>query len=181
MRNNDRNDRFWAIAVTLLFHILVVVALLLCVLKFPPEGMDWPPIPEHEIVLEEVEDPIYTSGEFVRTGDNLAEVTPTDEPAPSSETSDVPTQDAVDQVNAGKPAEPKQIVKSEQPSPMKVENKPKGPTKEELEAERQRQEAKKQQQTKKNVDNAIAGAFGGKGKGSAGSAEGNSDKGATAG
>ncbi|MDE6627984.1 MAG: hypothetical protein K2K36_01300 [Muribaculaceae bacterium] len=179
MRNRSR---ITAIIVTLLFHLGIVAALLLTCLRFPPEGVEqWPPVPEHEIVLDPVEE-LYTSGEFVRTGDNLAEVLPVDEPAPSSEANDVPTQDASDPADAGVPAEPKEIVKSEQPSPMKVEQKEKGPTKAEIEAERQRQEAKKQQQTKKNVNDATARAFGGgKGKSTSGSVEGKSDNGAVAG
>lgn len=179
MRNRTR---VIAIAATLLFHLGILAALLLTCLKFPPDGAEeWPPAPDHEIVLDPVEE-LYTSGEFVRTGDNLAEVLPVDEPAPSSETTDVPTQDASDPSNAGVPAEPKEIVKSEQPSPMKVEKKDKGPTKAELEAERKRQEALKQQQTKKNVDDATARAFGGgKGKSTSGSTEGKSATGAVAG
>ena len=174
--------RIIAVIVTLLFHIAIVGALLLTCLKFPPEGVEkWPPEPEHEIVLDPVEE-LYSTGEFVRTGDNLAEVLPPDEPAPSSVASDEPTQDASDPVDAGVPAEPKEIVKSERPSPMKVEKKDKGPTKAELEAERKRQEAKMRQKTKKNVEDATARAFGGgKGKSTSGSVEGNSKSGAVAG
>ena len=178
MRNRSR---IIAILVTLFFHVGIVAALLLTCLRFPPDGVEkWPPEPDHEIVLDPVEE-LYTSGEFVRTGDNLAEVLPTDEPAPSSEANDVPTQDASDLKDAGVAAEPKEIVKSERPSPMKVEKKEKGPTKAQLEAERKRQEAKKQQQTKKNLDEATARAIGG-GKviSTSGRTEGKSDKGAVA-
>ena len=52
-------------------------------------------------MLEKVED-IYASGEFVKTGDNLDELLPPDEPAPSDVTDPVPTQDAVDMEMPGK-------------------------------------------------------------------------------
>lgn len=167
--------------VALAFHLLVLLVFLHTFLRFPPEGMVWPPQPEQTIVFDEVED-LYASGEFVRTGDILDPVAPVDEPAPSSESSDVPTQDASDAVNAGKAANPQKTVTSEQPSPAKVKKEPVGPTKEELQREKERQEAARQQQAKKNVADATTRAFGGgKGKGTPGSVEGNSNKGAISG
>lgn len=178
MRNSDR---IYAIAGALVFHLLLLLVFLYTFLTYPPKGMEWPPEPKNEIVLDPVEE-LYASGEFVRTGDNLEETLTPDEPAPSTETVAEPTQDAADAVNAGKPAEPKQVVSSERPSPAKVEKKPKGPTKEELRKEEERREAKRQQQAKKNVADATRKAFGGgKGKSTPGSAEGNSKAGATTG
>lgn len=177
-----KSDRIISLAVALLFHLAVLLIFLHTFLRFPPDdATPWPPQPEETIVLDEVEE-LYASGEFVRTGDNLEELTAPDEPAPSDVSDPVPTQDAADLENIGKAATPKQTVTSEQPSPAKVEKKQKGPTKEELQREKERQEAKRQQQAKKNVADATKKAFGGgKGKGTCGSAEGNSTTGATSG
>lgn len=174
-------ERIYAIAGALLFHLVVLVVFVSTFLTYPPAGVEeWPPQKPHDIMLEKVED-IYASGEFVKTGDNLDELLPPDEPAPSDVTNPVPTQDAVDMENAGKAAEPKKVVTSEQPSSAKVEKKQTGPTEEEIRAEKERQEAKRQQQAKKNADNATKKAFGGKGKSTPGSAEGSSANGATTG
>lgn len=175
MRNSDR---IYAILGTVIFHALILLAFLFSFLRFPPDGVEeWPEEPRPEIVFEEMED-LYAAGDFVRTGDNLAEYTPRDEMAPSDVTSTEPTQDAVDPSNAGHQADPAPLVTSKQPSPAKVETKPKGPTKEEIEAEKARQEAKKQQEAKKNVEAATSRAFGGgKGKSTPGATEGNSDTG----
>lgn len=171
-----KSDRIYAIAGTVLFHALLLLALLFTFLSFPPDGMEeWPPEPKNEIVFDEMEE-LYAAGDFVRTGDNLNEYVPTDSPAPSAVENNEATQDASDAQNMGLKADPAPTVTSEQPSPAKVEKKPKGPTKEEIEAEKARQEAKKQQQTKKNVAEATTRAFGGgdKGKATPGSSDGNS-------
>ena len=176
-----RSDRIYAIAGALLFHLVLLLVFLYTFLTYPPAGVEWPPEPSADIMLEEVE-PLYASGEFVRTGDNLDELLPPDEPAPSTETVKVPTQDASDPANAGKQAEPKRTVTSEQPSPAKVEKKPVGPTKEEIAAEKARQEAKRQQEARKNVADATKKAFGGgKGASTSGATEGNAATGATTG
>ncbi len=177
-----KSDRIYAIAGALLFHLLLLLVFLFTFLTYPPKGVkEWPPQPAHDIVFEEVE-PLYSSGEFVRTGDNLEEFLPPDDPAPSSVAEPVPTQDATDAENAGKAAEPKKTVTSERPSPAKVEKKKSGPTKDEIKAEKERQEAKRQQQAKKNVAEATRKAFGGgKGKSTSGSVEGTAKSGATTG
>jgi outer membrane biosynthesis protein TonB len=169
-----KSDRIYAIIATVLFHLLLLLGLLWSFLRFPPEGVEWPPADHQEIVIDEMEE-LYAAGDFVRTGDNLNEFLPQDAPAPSDQTNPEPTQDAVDDANAGVAAVPAQMVTSKKNSAMKVEETAKGPTKEELEAEKARQEAKKQQETKKNVDAATSRAFGGgKGKSTSGSVEGNS-------
>ena len=173
MRNSDR---IYAITGTVLFHALLLIALLFSFLRFPPEEVEeWPPEPKNEIVFDEMEE-LYAAGDFVRTGDNLNDYVPHDTEAPSSETSPEPTQDSPDASNSGMKADPAPTVTSEQPSPAKIEKKPKGPTKEEIADEKARQEAKRQQQTRKNVAEATTRAFGGGGKGKStpGSVEGNS-------
>lgn len=177
-----KSDRIIAIVVATAFHLLVLLVFLHTFLKFPPDELTpWPPEPEENIVFDQVED-LYASGEFVRTGDILDPVAPVDEPAPSAVDNPEPTQDASGAVDAGKAAEPKPTVTSERPSPAKVKKEQEGPTKEELQREKERQEAARRQQAKKNVADATSKAFGGgKGKGTPGSVEGNSDKGAISG
>lgn len=104
-----------------------------------------------------------------------------DAPAPSSADQPEPTQNAPDTRDAGHKADPSKVVSSERPSPMKVDKKPKGPTKEELEAEKARQEAQRRQEAKKTAEDATRKAFGGKGKGQSGQPDGNSSTGAVAG
>lgn len=178
---SERSARWWAMLGTVLIHAALLLALLFCFLRYPPSGRLMPP-PESEEAIEflPVED-LYASGEFVQTGDVFDNL-PLDEAAPSDIDQSQPSQQGPDLSDAGKVAEPKQTVSSERPSPAKVEKKPKGPTKEQLEAEKQRQEAARRQQAKKTIDDKAKNAFGGgKGSGKAGQTDGNSDTGATSG
>lgn len=178
---NDRHTaRWWAALATLLFHGVLLLCMLYCFLTYPPkDGL--PPLPQQsqEIVFEKVED-LYAGGEFVRTGDTFDD-TALDEPAPSAEAQPEPSQKGPDLRDAGEAAKPDKVVSSDRPSPAKVDKKPKGPTKEQLEAQKKKQEDEKRQQAKKNADDATRRAFGGKGKGKSGQTDGNSDTGATSG
>ena len=177
-----RSDKIYAIAGTVLFHLIVLLTFLFSYLTYPPAGMDeWPPVPEQEIIMDEIED-LYATGEFVRTGDIPEPAAPVDKPAPSDVTVPEPTQDAPDLQNAGEAAQQPKVVTSERPSPAKVKKEKKGPTKEEIQKEKERQEAKRQHQAKKNVEAATSRAFGGdKGKGTPGATEGTSATGAVTG
>lgn len=173
--------RVWAAVATVAFHLLLLAALLFSFLRYPPKGVEtWPPEPEKEIVFDEVEE-LYASGEFVRTGDTTDELV-SDEMAPSAEDQPEPSQDGADLADAGKVGDPKPVVSSQKESPMKVENKPKGPTKEEVAAEKQRQEAAKREQAKKNAQETVKfNGGGGSGNGSAGQPDGNSATGVSVG
>lgn len=183
--NSKRNRRrigpgFWAAAATVLLHGGIVVALLFSFLRYPPRDADiFPPAPTREISFEEVED-LYTSGEFVRVGDTFDE-TVNDSPEASSDDQPLPSQDGPDAADAGPKGDPGKMVSSNQESPMKADKTPKGPTKEELQAEQQRREAEARQQAKKNAEEATRKAFGGKGKGQSGQTDGNSSAGAVSG
>ena len=73
-----KSDRIYALAGTVAFHVVLLLVLLFSFLRFPPEGADeWPEEPRPEIVFEEMEE-LYAAGEFVRTGDNMAEYVPDD-------------------------------------------------------------------------------------------------------
>lgn len=180
-QKNERSSKIWGVVGTVVFHCLLLLCLLLSFLKYPPEGVTmWPPEAENEIIFDEVEE-LYASGEFVRTGDTFDETVNADAPAPSAEENPAPSQDAPDLRDAGKKADPKKIVSSERPSPMKTEKKPKGPSKEELAKEKERQEAERRQQARKTAEDATRKAFGGRGKGQSGQADGNSSEGAVSG
>lgn len=178
--NGNRKSKLIALIATALFHGLILLMLLFCFLKYPPEGMkQYPPEPEKEIVFNEVEE-LYASGEFVRVGDTYEE-TLNDAPAESGVENDVPPQNGPDAADAGVAADPSKVVSSDRPSPMKVDNKPKGPTKEEIEAEKARQEAARREKAKKNADDATKKAFGGSGSGQSGQADGNAASGSISG
>lgn len=178
-----KSDKIYAIAGTVIFHLLVLLTFVFSYLTYPPSGFEeWPPAPSSEIVMDaEVED-LYATGEFVRTGDLDNPVAPVDKMGPSDVTDPRPTQDAPDLTNNGEAAQQPKVTTSERPSPAQVKKEKKGPTKEEIQKEKERQEAMKQQQARKNVAEATARAFGGdKGKGTPGAVEGNSDTGAVTG
>lgn len=149
----------YGIAATVLFHLLILLALFRGALTYPPEDVTvWPPEPEEMIVAQELE-PLYQAGELVRLGDNLETPTADDTPAVSSETIDEPTQPGIDAANNGHAGKPNPQLTQKHESPTKVKEEQKGPTKAELEAEKKRQEAKKQEQARKTADDAARRAF----------------------
>lgn len=172
----ENKARIYAVGGTLVAHALLLVLFLTSFLTYPPtdDAQQWPPMEEPEIVLEQV-DPIYSKGEFVRMGDNFEEYAPKDAPKPSATESKLPTQNANDFKNAGEPAPQRKVTTSKRPSPMKVKEEKTGPTKRE-QTDKEEQLAMRQQASKKTVADATNRAFGGgKGKGTPGSMEGNSD------
>lgn len=175
------SNRIYGIVGTLLLHALLLLALIFGFMHFPPDDLtQWPPATEEMIEAQELE-PLYDAGDFVRTGDNLEIPTADDTPAASNETVDEPTQPGTDAQNSGKAANPAPPLASKNPSPAKVKEEKKGPTKEEIAAEKARQEAKRQEQARKTADDATRRAFGrdkdAAGTGKAGQADGNSANG----
>ncbi len=173
-------DKITAAAIAVLFHLLVVTALLTSVLRFPPKGVEWPPADEHPVELQELED-LYSTGEFVRTGDLPTPAEEPSEAAPSAaETAPEPSP-GPDAADAGTAGEPSPTLTSEKTAPAKEQAKPKGPTKEQLEAEKKRQEAAARQKARKEAEAATAKAFGAKGKGTPGQPDGTAAAGSFAG
>lgn len=174
-------EKITAAVVAVLFHLLVAMALLTTVLRFPPKGVDqWPPEDEGAVEMQELED-LYASGDYVRTGDLPVPVSEPSEAAPSAAESAAEASPGPDLADAGVKADPTPVTTTEKPSPAKEKAKPKGPTKEQLEAEKKRQEAKAKQKAQKEAEAATAKAFGGKGKGTPGQADGNATKGSFSG
>ena len=172
------SNRIYGIIGTVVFHGLLLLALLWGYMKYPPDRLTtWPPVSDDLIEAQELE-PLYDAGEYVRTGDNLAMPTPDDTEAPSNETVDEPNQPGPDLADAGKAAKPNPVVSSKNPSPMKVKEEKKGPTKEQIEAEKKRQEAKRQEAARKTAEDATRRAFSrdknARGTGKSGQSDGNS-------
>lgn len=175
------SNRIYGIIGTVLFHALLALTLVWGYLRYPPDDKTpWPPVTEQFIEAVELE-PLYDAGEFVRTGDNLEMPTPDDTPAPSAETVNEPSQPGHDAVNNGKAANPAPPLTSKKESPAKVKKEDKGPTKEEIAAEKKKQEARKQQKAKKTAEDATRRAFSRdknpSGTGKAGQGDGNSENG----
>lgn len=178
--SRERGARIWAVAATVAFHALLLLILLSVFLRYPPKGVEtWPPDEEKEILFDEVED-LYTSGEFVRVGDTPDELADADL-SPSAEIQPEPSQEGVDTQDAGVAGNPAPVVSSANESPMKVDKTPKGPTKQEIEAEKKKQEAAKRQQAKEEAANKVKFGGGGKDSGKAGKPDGNSTTGVTVG
>ncbi len=178
--SQNRRNRLTALIATVLFHALVVVALLTLCLRYPgreDNERTWPPVDSSEVLF---------GGEYVMIGDRPEIAENSGEAAPAeAEAEEVPAPEAEALENAGEPAEPSPVVSTERPSPAKVEKKPapakSGPTKAEIEAA---EKARRERETR----NAIAGKVkfgqkgtGGSGKGNAGSPDGNSTVGAVSG
>lgn len=178
-RSDGRRHHLIALLVTVLFHVLVVVALLTIYLR--PVATDfervWPPVDSAEVLF---------GGEYVMVGDRPEIAESNSTPAPAETNAEaVPAPEVEALENAGEAATPAPVVSSERPSPAKVEKKAvpekTGPTKAEIEAA---EKAKREQETRQ----AIAGKVkfgqtgtGTSGTGSAGSTNGNATVGAVSG
>lgn len=178
--SSSRAPKVWAAVAAVAFHVILLLCLLFSFLSYPPKGMTLPPDDSREdIVFEDVED-LYASGEFVRTGDTFDE-TVFDDPAASVADEPLPSQDGPDMADAGPEADPSKLVSSDRQSPMTTSKKPKGPSKEELAAEKERREAQRRQEARRTADDATRRAFGGKGSGKSGQTDGNASSGAVSG
>lgn len=177
--SDRRRHHLIALLVTVLFHVLVVVALLTIYLR--PVAVDservWPPVDSAEVLF---------GGEYVMVGDRPEIAEANSEPAPAETDAEaVPAPEVEALENAGEEAKPAPVVSTERPSPAKVEKKAvpekTGPTKAEIAAA---EKAKREQETRQ----AIAGKVkfgqtgtGTSGSGSAGSPNGNATVGAVSG
>lgn len=173
MKKTLKRSGMTALAGTVIFHAAVVIALLTIFLRYNPAEQatrEWPPVDSSEILF---------GGEYVMLGDDPASDAPSAEPAPAEpvETTPEPAK-----AEAATPA-----MSTDRPSPAKVVNKPAKTDPDARAAEQAREraeaEARRQQQQREATSRAagsrVAGAF--NGKGGAGSPNGNSSKGVTAG
>lgn len=177
--SDRRSHHLIALLVTVLFHVLVVVALLTIYLR--PVAVDservWPPVDSAEVLF---------GGEYVMVGDRPEIAETNSEPAPAeTEAEAVPAPEVEALENSGEEAKPAPVVSSERPSPAKVEKKAvpekTGPTKAEIAAA---EKAKREQETRQAIAGKVKFGQTGTGKsgsGSAGSPNGNATVGAVSG
>lgn len=173
--DRSKRDRLAAALLTILLYAGIVAVCFFTSLRFPPAGEPLPqPRPE--------DDGLLFGGEYVMLGDDPALMVSDNDQAAPDEASDVPATEAVDFENAGEVGEAATEVTSEQPSPMKVKEKPKpekaGPSKEEIAA---REKARREKEAAERIRKSVQFSGKGSGKGSAGSPNGNSNTGAAAG
>ena len=173
MPSPDRRNRLIAIIATVVFHIVVLVIMLCVYLRYTAdEPRKWPPQDTSEILY---------GGELIVEGNMQEQAQSENTPAPSSspEQADQQAADPVDQGEVGKVPP---LVTSTQDSPAKIKETPKpektGPTKEEL-AEQER--IKREQEAAQRIRNQVKFGNSGRGRGTAGSPDGNSTVGATGG
>ncbi len=177
---HDNRRRSISLLSTVLFHAVIVVALLLIYLRFPgseDNERTWPPVDSSEVLF---------GGEYVMIGDspeladNSSDLAPAEAEAESAVSPEVESLE-----NSGEPAPPAPVITSNRPSPAKAEPKPApektGPTKAEREAA---EKAKREQERSAAISNRVKfdkqGA-GGTGAGNAGQPDGNSTVGAVRG
>lgn len=180
--SESQRDQLIALAGTALIVILLVLALVLAHYRVDitaQEDRKWPPVDSSEIVF---------GGEYVKLGDMPFPVEETDNsPMPDDSRTDAAV-DGTDLADAGDAvAEAPSLVTSQNESTMKVIEKPApekaGPTKEEIaereRIKRQKEEAEKQAKIKDRMKSGFSNSK--KGKGEAGSPNGNSNTGALSG
>ncbi|MBD5313319.1 MAG: hypothetical protein K2G41_07380 [Duncaniella sp.] len=177
--SDRRRHHLIALFVTVLFHVLLVVALITLCLR--PVAIDtertWPPVDSAEVLF---------GGEYVMIGDRPEIAESNSEPAPAeTEAEAVPAPEVEALENSGEVAKPSPVVSSEQPSPAKVEKKAvpekTGPTAAEIAAA---EKAKREQETRQAIAGKVKFGQTGtstKGTGSAGSPDGNANVGAVSG
>ncbi len=177
---SDKSPRIWGIAVTVVFHAVLLFALVWLALDFVPgqdEDRRWPPVKDDELLY---------GGEYVVLGEPVS--TP-DATIPAAEDNASDRQDqqqpeGTDSEDAGEPlAEAATVVTQQTPAPVqsttKPEPKPAGPTQAEIE---EQQRLKRQQEASQRINNRVTfGNGSGKPDAKGGSPEGNSTTGAMSG
>ena len=170
---DDNKRKIIAGTVALLLHVAVALLLVLCYLHYPPTDE---PLPEPAQQTD-----ITFGGEFVALG-NVDVPAANDQPASSQSVDDNTSADADELADHGPAGEGTALASSTNESPMQTKPKASGPTKEQLEEEARRTEAKREQERKQNESNRInsdiQNAFKGSGSGQSGSPNGNASTGA---
>ncbi len=169
MMTQDRKSKFWGVAATLVFHVLLLILLLTVCLTYPPVSepeREWPPVDSAEMLF---------GGEYVMIGDNPLDLDAADDsPAPAADDATAnPAPESPAPENSGSPADPAPVMTSDRPSPAKSEKKPlpekTGPSKAEKEAaEKARREAEQRKAINDRLRKADFSGTGGSGSGKAG-------------
>lgn len=180
-RHNKGRSRLAGILATLLFHLVVLAALLWVAMDYVPgqeRDRRWPPVKDDEILY---------GGEYVVLGEPMASVENTPESEPESGVDDTPETrpEGSDSRDEGEQlSQTPELVTQASESPVKVKKKeekpkPKGPDKAELEKQ---QRVKRRQEASRRINDRVSFGHGtGKKEGSPGQANGNADHGALSG
>lgn len=133
MNDENRKNRLIALIGTIAFHVVILVAMLIGVMRYSAsEPRKWPPVDSSEILF---------GGEYVMLGDNYA---------PQNDNRPAPSAPSINQ------SEPEPLVTSQEQSPAKIKEtaipENPDPTKEEI-AERERQ--RQQDEASKRIKNRV--------------------------
>lgn len=164
----DKRPKIISGIVTAALAILIIVLLVSWHLNVNvSKGKPWPPVKEFELIAEDIEDPESFVSTYSSSADDVwEEQADTDSPGPSDIDSDADTQTSYDLDNSGNTqGHHANLTSSEKPSPVQQKKVNEGTSKPDDDA---RQEAARQQKSKKNIENKMANRFSGADKGTGG-------------
>lgn len=161
--NREKKSKIIAIAATAAVFALLVTWLAVGTLSVKKRGPhEWPPERHSEIVFETPDDEFKYVPTLSDSADNAMEEEGDDSPAPSSKSSDEPTQTTYNAADAGSKegsATPPKTSGHESPVKLKEADRPAGNRRPNPEDERAA-EAVRRQKSRKNIDDKAKNAFG---------------------
>lgn len=173
MKNEERKNRLWAVAATVVFHVALCLLMLYSFLTYTPQAEPEPPLAKTDILF---------GGEYVVLGDMpYSDMNGEGILAAASDETAVAGDDAE---NAGAEGEGAAAVTLDEESTMKTGKKKNGPTEAELaEQERIAREQQKQRNESRKINSNVKNAFTRQSgdEGRSGSTDGNATHGALAG